>query len=357
MHILDNISKIKQLDKSNMLGSIEALDKQIKQAWEEAKRVKIPKDYQTVNKVVVNGMGGSGLGAHIIQTVFMPELKVPLGKIHGYDLPGAVDDKTLYIISSYSGDTEEPLAGIKLARRRGAKILGIASGGQLGRMIDSGEMPGYRFRAKYNPSNQPRMGLGYSVAGQLGLLQSCGIITIKGREMDKALGYLGEVNSKFGAGELLKENICKQIAGELKGKIPVIVVADFLYANAHVMANQLNENAKNFSYFAFVSELNHYLMEGLSFPSSNPDNLIFLFIGSGLYHKKNIKRMIITKEVVEKNKIKFMEVKLGGENKLEQCLEMMLAGSYISFYLAMLNGIDPSPIPWVDYFKNQLAKN
>ncbi|PJA92304.1 bifunctional phosphoglucose/phosphomannose isomerase, partial [Candidatus Kuenenbacteria bacterium CG_4_9_14_3_um_filter_39_14] len=106
MNILDNFAEIKKLDSSNMLVSIDLLSKQIEQAWVEVKQVDIPADYKKVKKVVVNGMGGSGLGTHIIQSIYFKKLKIPLGNIHSYDLPGMVDKDTLYILSSYSGNTE-----------------------------------------------------------------------------------------------------------------------------------------------------------------------------------------------------------------------------------------------------------
>ncbi|MFH1900159.1 MAG: SIS domain-containing protein [Patescibacteria group bacterium] len=357
MYILDDINRIKKLDKSNMIGSIDLLYKQIEQALAETKKIKIPADYKEVDKVVVNGMGGSGLGTHIIQSLFFKQLKVSLGNIHGYDLPGIIDKNTLYIISSYSGSTEEPLSTVREAKKRGAKLLGITTGGKLGELIEEGVMPGYLFKPKYNICDQPRIGIGYSVAGILGLLWQSGVIKASSNGMEKVVLFLKKNRKQFNAQKTAKSNLAKQIAGEIKGKIPVIIIADFLAGNAHTMANQINENAKNFSSYYVVSELNHHLMEGLSNPKSNSRNLKFIFIESDLYHKKNKIRIEITKNVVRKNKIGYVSYKLEAKTRLEQSFEMLLLGSYVSFYLAILNGVNPAPIPWVDYFKEQLAIN
>jgi glucose/mannose-6-phosphate isomerase len=355
MNNLDNINQIKKLDSQNMIGSIDLLPAQIKQASAEVNKIDIPDDYKKVDNVVINGMGGSGLGAHIIQSVFFKKLRVPIANIHSYDLPGVVDKNTLYIISSYSGNTEEPVGSYEAARKRGAKILGIASEGKLANLIKQGKIPGYVFSPKYNPCNQPRIGIGYSVFGLLGLLKKCNVIKLSDSDVNHVISYLEDLKHNFERKNLTGDNLAKQTADHLSGSIPVIVAAEFLSGNAHAMANQINENAKNFSTYHIISELNHHLLEGLRFPASNTRNIHFVFFESELYHERNIERIKITKEILRKNKIDYISYKLRGTSELTQSFEALMFGSYVSFYLSMINGIDPSPIPWVDYFKNQLS--
>ncbi|HRY63016.1 MAG TPA: bifunctional phosphoglucose/phosphomannose isomerase [Patescibacteria group bacterium] len=356
MHTLDNLARLGQLDKSNMLESIALLPQQIEQAWSETQKLKIPAHYKKVNKVVINGMGGSGLGTHLIRSIYFKELKLPVGNIHSYDLPGLVDKNTLYIISSYSGTTKEPLATIKEAQRRGAKILGITTGGELAELIRSQRIPGYVFNPEYNICNQPRMGLGYSIVGLLGLLNKCGVIKTAAQEIKSAITMLTRLNEEYSPRNSFDKNSAKQIAADLQGKIPVIIASEFLSGNAHVLANQLNENAKNFSAYFLISELNHHLLEGLAHPVSNHKNLHFLFLESNLYHPRNKKRYAITKEIVSQNKVSYSSFTVPGASELEQSFTTLLFSSYLSFYLAILNDLDPSAIPYVDYFKKQLAK-
>ena len=356
MNILDDIKAIKKLDKSNMLGSIDLLHQQVAQAWRETKGIKLPASYRKINKVVINGMGGSGLGAHIIQSLYFNELKIPLANIHSYDLPGIVDKNTLYIISSYSGETEEPLAAFSQAKKKGAKILGITTGKKLGELISSGKVIGYLFSPKYNICDQPRIGIGYLVAGLLGLLRQFRVIQISDQEIFRAVLFLKKKKKRFGVKNVLRSNIAKQVALAIKNKIPVVVVADFLAGNAHLMANQINENAKNFSNYSIIPEMNHHLMEGLANPKINGKNLKFIFIESVFYNKKNQERIEITKRVLSKNKVGYVSCRLAGKTKLEQSFEMLSFGSYVSFYLAMLNNINPAPVPWVDYFKKELTR-
>ena len=135
-----------------------------------------------------------------------------------------------------------------------------------------------------------------------------------------------------------------------------MIASGFLSGNAHVLANQINENAKTFANYFIISELNHHLLEGLKFPNNNSKNLHFFFFESDLYHPRNQKRYAITKDTLNKFKISHFSYHLTGKTELEQSFEALLFGTYVAFYLAILNSIDPSSIPWVDYFKEELGK-
>lgn len=356
MNTLDNLSQIKKLDRGKVLASIEILGEQLKQVWQEFKKVKIPKDFNQINKVLINGMGGSALGGQILRSLFFDQLKLPVGIINSYQLPASLDENTLYIISSYSGNTEEPLLTFTLAKKRGAKIFGITAGGRLGSLIKQGKLPGYVFKPSFNPSGQPRMGLGYSLAAHLALFRKLGLIKITDDQIKSILLLIDKLRAKFGVEVVTKNNMAKKLALELQNKVPLIVASEFLGGNAHTLANQLNENAKNFATYFLIPELNHHLLEGLVFPKTNRQNLSFVFFESKLYQPKNQIRYKITRQVVAKNKIKCSAYKLTAATKIEQSLEALVFGSYLSFYLAVLNKVNPAKIPWVDYFKVQLKK-
>jgi len=356
MPSLDNLQEIKKLDPGRVLESITMFDRQLDQVWQEFPKVKVPQNHKEIDKIIVNGMGGSALGAHILRSVFFDQLKVPFGVINSYKFPASLDKKTLYIISSYSGNTEEPLSTIVEAKKRGAKIFGITAGGKLGSLIKQGKLPGYVFKPSFNPSAQPRMGLGYSFAAQAGLLQKLGLIKISDQKKKSMSVLAKKFGSRFGVSRPLGQNPAKKLALILQNKIPVIAAAEFLAGNAHTFANQINENAKTFSSYFLISELNHHLLEGLSFPKTNQQNLFFIFFSSKIYHPKNQARFKVTQQVLTKNKIKFFDYKLSAADPLSAALEMLIFGGYASFYLAILNRVNPSKIPWVDYFKTQLKK-
>lgn len=339
---------IKSIDKSNMLASIEALPLQCQQAWEEVNRLKIPDDYQKYQNVVVSAMGGSGLGPHIFSSLYFPSLKVPFIIVNDYHLPDFVNKNTLVLLSSYSGTTEETLNCAKEAKTRGAKVIGMTTGGALAEFLKENNYPAYIFKAKYNPCNQPRMGNGYSVLGQMALFKKCGLVDIADQKIEEMIAYLRQETNKV-------QEAAKLMVSALYDKILVIIGASFLAGNAHAFANQVNENTKNFSCYFLLPELNHHLLEGLVHPEGKKV-LVAIFLNSDFYEEKIKKRLNLTKEIVAKNKIAVFEFKPEGDDKLKQSLTTLEFSSFVSFYLSILYHQDPSLIPWVDYFKRELAK-
>ncbi|MFA5051531.1 MAG: SIS domain-containing protein [Patescibacteria group bacterium] len=356
MNILDDYKTMKKFDRSNMLSSIESVGLQCQQAWSEVKRIRIPKNYRRVKNIVINGMGGSALGGHVIGTLFHKRLPVPFHVINSYTLPGWVNKDTLYILSSYSGTTEEVLATFNEARRRHAKLLIICAGGQLAKLAKRFRVPAYVFEPRFNPCNQPRMGLGYSIFGQVALLKRCGLLPISDGDFQKTVATVREWHKKFGARNPLKKNPAKRMAAGLVGRIPIITAAEHLSGNAHILANQINENAKTFSAYYLLSELNHHLMEGLHFPRANRKILHFISLESARYLPSMTKRFAITNKVLDKNGIKHSTYKTSSRTPMEEVVEVLLFGSYMNYYLALSNRQDPSPILFVDYFKAALKK-
>jgi len=352
---LNNPKIYKKYDTGQVTKSIQALPKQIKQVLNETDEIKIPNNYSKITQIVVNGMGGSNLGAGIIKAALGDKIKVPISIIPGYQVPANINKNTLYIISSYSGTTEEPLSTYQETKKRKAKIIAITKdnpGNKLKKLMLKEKIPGYIFKTKHNPSNQPRLGLGYSMFGTMALLAKAGLFKIKTEDIKKIISKLEVWNEKLRPSA--KNNIAKKIAKALYGKNPIIVGAECLIGNLRALRNQLCENSKNFSSYLTLPELNHYAMESLANPKSNSKNLIFLFFDSHLYHPRIKKRSDLTKQVIKKNKIKAVSYELTGKTKLEQAFELLQLGSWISYYLAILNKVDPVKILWVDWFKKKL---
>ncbi len=354
--ILDSRQEISQLDTMNMLGSIEQLGSQVQQIWKDAQSVHFEESYRHVKNVVVAGMGGSALGTHVIQTVFKEELGIPVLIVPDYELPSFVNGDTLVIGSSYSGTTEETLAAVADAKKKGAKIAGITSGGKLAEFMRANNYPAIVFETTYNPCQSPRMGLGYSIFGQIALFGQAGLLKVTEAEYNAVMETIAEAHTKMSVDVPQDKNIAKLLAFEAVGHLPVVMAAEHLEGVAHVFANQLNENAKTYSEYRVIPELNHHLMEGLKFPESNSSDLLYVSVQSGLYDAHNQKRILLTQQVLEKHKIEFKEFSLTRSTKLEQAFELLMLGSYTSYYLALLNNQNPTPIPWVDWFKSELKK-
>jgi len=353
--LLDDREQLAKLDISGVLRSVEQLPEQIEQTWATAKTIQVPEEYRRITRVVVSGMGGSALGAHVIKTLYKSSLKMPLEIVNGYDLPGYVNDQTLVVLSSYSGTTEETLQTAQEAEKKAAKIAVITAGGALQQLAEKKGYPLFFIEPKHNPSNQPRMAIGYSVFGQLGLLHALGVISLSDAEVRSVLDLLRR-NAANLSPEEKDRNTAKFLAFSCVDTMPILVSAEHLEGAAHVFNNQINENAKNMTAMLNIPEMNHHFMEGLSFPTAMKENVRFLFVNSTLYHPRVQSRFPLTREVAERAGFQCETIQATAKTKLEQVWEIIQLGAYTNFYLAMLNDIDPAPIPTVDWFKEQLGK-
>jgi glucose/mannose-6-phosphate isomerase len=353
--ILDSRDEIAKLDIENMMGSIEELGNQVKHAWEDLQSIEF-KPKAEIRNVVIAGMGGSGLGGDVLKHLFKDKLEVPFDYVHDYTLPGYVNEHTLVVLASYSGTTEEILACGKQAHENEAQIMVIAAGGDLETLALEHGYTYYKINPKYNPSNQPRMAIGYAVFGTIGLLSKAGIVSITHQEIEAVVATIEKQIATCKVEVLGEENPAKALAYMMIDRRPVFVVSDFLEGAIHVSANQHNENAKAFVDYKIVPEMDHHLLEGLKYPKSNATNHIFIFIQSMLYHPKNVIRVQLTQKIVDKNDIDTLTVPVKAQSKIEQVFELITLLGFAGFYLAMLEGINPSPIPFVEHFKTDLKE-
>ena len=233
-------------------------------------------------------------------------------------------------------------------------VIGVCSGGKLEEILKKEKLPCYVYSPIANPSNQPRMGLGYSITSILTILAKLDFLTLDETDILRIERRMGEAISEFGPDSPERKNLAKGLALKLKGKIPVLVASEHLVGVAHAFKNQLNENSKSFSLLFDIPEMNHHLLEGLRNPHRAKELLNFVLLESELYSDEIKKRYPLTREVIEKNGVETCIYKLSSEKKLDQIFEVLTLGSFVSLYLAILYDLDPSPIPWVDYFKSKL---
>jgi glucose/mannose-6-phosphate isomerase len=347
------------------LESLKLLSEQITDSLKQAGSFKLPKAYRKINKIVVSGMGGSNLGGRIMSAVFDQELKLPIIINADYEIPRWVDSQTLFIASSYSGSTEETIHACAEAKKKKAKIVVLTGNyssfakatedkakNPLCALAKKDGLPCLIFTPNFNPSAQPRLAIGYAVTLLVIILERAGAIKLSARELTNAANKLKTWGAKLTPEK--SDNVASKLADKLFGKNILVITGGFLAGSAHTLRNQFNENSKNFACYLTLPELNHYALEGLSFPKSNADNLTCLFFESSLYSPRVAKRLELTKQVMAKNKIKTLSASLKGATKLEQSLEMLQLGSWISYYLASKNKVNPLAIPWVEWFKKEL---
>ncbi len=353
--MLDKTSTYKTYDPEDIAFGIEKLSEQIQVAWADTRTMKFPKQYFAVTNIVLVGMGGSSLGGHILQTACADRLKVPTTLVREYKLPNWVSAKTLVIAVSYSGETEEVLEAIKNAKKAKAKIVAVAVGSKLKAFAAKNKIQGYFFTPG-DLSKQPRLGLGFTFAGVLGILERMNLVKVTLKDIKGMCEAMGDVLDTCARDISTKENPAKTVAMELKDRAVLIVASEHLVGNAHVLANQINENAKQFAIYMEIPELNHHLMEGFGYPKDFFKKFSVLMLDSAFYHPHTRKRYDLTAQIFEKQGGEGIEYDANGNTRLEECGEVLQFGSFVSYYMAMLNKINPIKIPFVDWFKKEMGK-
>jgi glucose/mannose-6-phosphate isomerase len=348
------VLKIQGGDK--VMRSIDAFPKQLKQAFDESLKISFPEEYKKIKNIVVCGMGGSRFTPLIVRELFKEEITVPYVINDDYNIPAFVDKNSLVILSSYSGTTEEVITCGQKAKAHGARLAGICAGGEIAKFLKEIGAPVYVFNPVHNPSLQPRIGSGYLVGGHIGFLISLELIKTTRGEIMTAIDNLPNLLQNLTIDVKKENNPAKKTALQLYQKYPYYLVSEFLTGVGNGVANQTNETAKSISSFRIIPELNHHLMEGLKFPDVHRGIAVFVFFFSQLYSPPIQKRFHITKDVIKQNKIQTLWHELKGESKVEQVLELIGFGSYLSMYLSTLYEQDPAAIPYVDYFKKKLKE-
>lgn len=326
--------------------SIQLLPEQIVHALHDTEGLDFPNDYKTPSNIVIGGMGGSIFSYHVIMSLYPDRLTVPFIVTNDYRLPQFVSDNTVFVGSSYSGSTEEVLETTKKAFDKGAMLTGITEGGELRDYLQSKSVPFYHITPTHNPSGQPRIAVGYMIVGTMSLLMKLGVLTLPASEITEAVAALKKNNE-----ELSQQ--AHTFAEQLEDTGLIYVAAEHLSGATHVVRNQTNESAKTFAEYNLIPELNHHLMEGLNFPKDK--NITFVFYTSSLYSQRVQKRMMLTKEVIEKQGVTVKVVDIQANNQTEQFMQYLQFGSYLTYFLAKKRGVNAAEVPWVDYFKEKLV--
>lgn len=339
-----------------VLDTIHFFPSQLRESWKAVSALETAIDFSKILNVVICGMGGSALGGRIVHSLGADSLHIPVEVVSGYKVPFYVGEQTLVILSSYSGGTEETISAFHEAYEKRGQLFVITTGGLLSDLAHEHQIPTYIINPEFNPSNQPRLALGYAVGSLLALFAKAKFMVVLPEEFEMAVHKAEGYSSEFDVEMNEENNEAKQMAQKLGEKIPILVSSEHLLGATHAFKNQLNETAKTFSALFDLPELNHHLLEGLKFPKALNDQIQFVFLESELYSDRVKRRYSITKDVLDKQHIEHTTYKVRSMDKLSQALEVLTFGSFVQYYLALKNNVKMMEIPWVDYFKEQMGK-
>jgi glucose/mannose-6-phosphate isomerase len=349
---LDDQGSYGSIDKSGMGQLIRNLPAQCRQAWEKASQFKPPADYSNVDKIVILGMGGSAIGGDLLKAAAGPLKKQQITIQRDYNLPDFVDSRTLVIASSYSGNTEETLSGFNQALNRDCKKIVFSTGGKITALAHEHSVPVFVI----DHVSPPRAALGYSLLPLLAVMQNLDFIDGKSAEVESALSAMQKLNESWQENAPQAGNQAKKLAMTLYGKIPVIYCAGILTDVGRRWKTQINENSKAWAFFEVLPELNHNAVLGYSYPADMKDKMYVLFLRCPALHPRTLVRYNVTGELLERRHIPYQYIDSEGSNDLKHVLGLVLLGDWVSYYLALLYGIDPSPVPEIDLLKQRLAE-
>ena len=349
---LDDPEVYRKNDPDGMLARIKELPWQCRQAFQAAMDFELPVDYADVNKVVILGMGGSAIGGDLVRSLALSEAGIPVIVHRDYGLPAFVDDRTLLIASSYSGNTEETLSAFEPSLKTGAKKLAMTTGGKLREIAEANNIPVFIIEYKA----QPRAALGFSFIPTLGVMQKLGLLTDKSADVDETVQVLEQLSSRLDEKSPLSSNPAKQLAQRLYGRLTVIYGAGIAAEAAHRWKTQINENGKAWAFYEVFPELNHNATVGYQFPPEVGSLIRVILLRSPSFNERVKLRYNVTCELLERSKIAYEFVDSEGSGLLSQMMSLVMFGDFTSYYLAILHGIDPSPVEVISYLKDRLAK-
>lgn len=350
---LDDTQAIADLDSDNMLARIGELPKQCSAAWEDAQTLELPPSHSDVEHLVIVGMGGSAIGGALLRGLISGRSDVAVTVVRDYELPAfATRPKALVVACSYSGNTEETLSCFTQALQADTRTLAITTGGKLKSLATEAGAPVIQF----NYQSQPRAALGYSFVLLLGAVHRLGLVSDFGDDIAEAVAVMEEWQEEINARTPAFRNEAKQLATRLKGQLPVVYGAGFLAAVANRWKTQFNENAKSWAFFDRLPELNHNAVVGLGIPPSVTERAAVVLLRSPLDPDRIAERWDVTGEVLKREGVTAHHIWGRGESRLAQLLSLIHFGDYVSFYMAILNEIDPTPVDTIAFLKSRLAE-
>jgi glucose/mannose-6-phosphate isomerase len=338
--ILDDAAAQARGDPAGMLGRISGLADQLTAAWTLSRELELSDRHRAAKAVAVLGMGGSAIAGDLVRAIFADRLTVPLVSIRDYVLPAWVDDQTLVVAASHSGATEETISALSTALERRCPVAVISTGGPVGEVAARVDLP----RLVYPDGGPPRAALGYGFGLLAGLLERAGVLELNEGEMTAAAAEVKSVVDACGPATPTATNLAKQLAWTLLDRLPVIEASGCLAPVARRWKTQLNENGKSAAVAEELPEATHNTVVGYLQPEQLRDHLYVVFLSGSADHPRNRQRATLSTKLLDEARIGYQQITLPGSNCLSVAWSGIALGDYVSTYLALLYGIDPSPV-------------
>jgi glucose/mannose-6-phosphate isomerase len=346
--ILDDIKKISSLDTENMYSKIIHLPEQILDAYDNAEIIHLDtfKNSKEIEKIVICGMGGSAISGDLAVSSF-PFLNIQVVK--DYKIPH-LNEKTLVIALSYSGNTEETLSCAEQAKKVTPFFASVTSGGKLADLLSSENL-----MIKLKPGLPPRSAIGYLFFSLVKVLETYELISNHEETVKQTVANLIMKANAISMNQPYEMNIAKQSAMGMQDKIPIFYATEAMFAPlAYRWKCQINENAKYPAFYHNFPEMNHNEIEGWEASNMN-QKFCAIFLSRFSQEQNYAKRVLAFKKLLDSNKIDYLDFYAEGDSAVEQLFSLLYLGDMISFYLAILLDVNPTTISYIDFLKAEIG--
>jgi glucose/mannose-6-phosphate isomerase len=346
---------IAKIDRSDMLGLVQSMPKHFADAYQRAQSAQLNLASDRIRNLVAIGMGGSAISGDLVRGLTYNQLPVPLYVCRSYNIPNFVNQHTLALVSSYSGNTEETLSALEQVRQRGAQIVCITSGGKLSGNADTYQLSKFSLP----PNFPPRAAIVYLSVPLLRVLHACHFIANPDSDIKETISILQRLNRRYHPENAESDNLAKRLAQALIDRLPLIYAAEIYEAVAWRWKEQFCENAKVLAWHNVFPELNHNELVGWGLRQEMDKRFQVIYLcdpqaTSTEIHPRVFKRMDLTRGLIEQSGVPVIEVMSEGQSLLARFFSLIFFGDMTSVYLAVLNGVDPTPVEKIDYLKARL---
>lgn len=349
--ILDDLEGLRKIDKSNMLSFCVDAPKHYADASRLARPFRV--SFIKPQKIIVAGMGGSAIGGELLKDWARDRINVPIEICREYSLPKYADKNTLVFVVSYSGETEETLSVFRDAIKRRCMIICTSSGGTLHEFAEKLNIPHLLV-----PSGMaPRVTLPYLFMPTITMLQRIGLLSGVDAEISETTEILREVSKENSPEKPLSRNFAKKLAVNIDGTVPAVYGFGFYRAVARRLKTQFNENSKNPAKWESFPELNHNEIVGWELASEFAKCFSVIFIRDADEPVEMRQRIEVTKELMSRHIRNLFELSSQGKSSLAKIASVICIGDFTSVYLAVLRGVDPTPVKTITLLKEKLQQS
>lgn len=351
--ILDSADAMARIDRDGMGDRIDGFASQLRAGAGIAEEVLDRLDPGRPRRVVLFGMGGSAIAGDLARGLIDREGGSPLHVSRHYEPPSWIAPEDFLVFSSYSGETEETLEAYRRMRGRADDALVVTTGGALSKLAAEDGVPA----AKLPPGHPPRAALGYSVSTLLHVLSHRGLLTDGPARIEGAAQAVESVASACGRGVLQSRNSAKQLAIRLVDRALVLIANERTLGPASVRwKGQLNENSKHLAWASPLPEMNHNEVDSYASPAGLVGSVAAILLRDPEDHPRVVARFRWLERYFAERGVQVETVESPKGDPMSRVLGCVALGDWVSYYLALLHGSDPSALPGVTSLKQALSR-